>query len=479
MFSDVKYPTLFHFFEEISKIPRPSGKEGKIADYLETFAAERGLYCYRDEVNNIFIKKNAVGEGFESKAPILLQGHTDMVCEAEIGVCHDFLRDGIKLLRDGDILSADGTTLGADDGCAVAAMLAILDSNTIKHPPLECLFTVGEEVGMDGMNAFDFSKITSRRMINLDSAGEGVATVACAGGVRCDFSSKFDSVSLPQDYSVYSLKISGLFGGHSGEDIALGRANAIEICARILRFVRRVSDIRIVSMEGGSKDNAIPRDCIALFAIPNSVDITDAIDDAATLTRHGLCSDDSTFNIELSDISGIQEALDTRDSSRIIDFLTIFRSGPTAMSCEIPGMVESSYNLASIRLSDGTAKTVVSFRSSVETSLDDMTESMVSFGRLAGLDAHCHSRYPGWSFAENSPLRDLYLSVWKSRFGKDGSALGIHAGLECGLLVKCIPDMDIISIGPDIKDLHSPSETLGISSFDRLFETVISMLEQC
>ncbi len=479
MFNDVKYAELFRFFEEISKIPRGSGNEGGIANYLEAFAAERGLYCYRDDINNIFIKKDAVGEEYAEHAPVLLQGHTDMVCEAAAGTEHNFLLDGIKLVRDGDILHADGTTLGADDGCAVAAMLAILDSSSLKHPPLECLFTVGEEVGMDGMDAFDCSKISARRMINLDSAGEGVATVACAGGVRCDYSGELEVQSLPSGYSVYSMCVSGLYGGHSGEDINLGRANAIELTARLLRFIRRVAPVRIVSLAGGSKDNAIPRDCTVVFAAPSTLDAAAAISDAVALTRHTLCDDDREFSVETVEAPVDGCALGEEDSTRIIDFLSVFRSGPVTMSPEIPDMVESSYNLASVKLDSGEIQIVVSFRSSVEASLDDMTESMLAFGRLAGLNARCHSRYPGWSFAESSPLRELYLSVWKELFERDGTALGIHAGLECGLLVSRIPDMDIISIGPDIKDLHSPSETLGIASFDRLYETVINMLEKC
>lgn len=479
MFKDVKHPTLFGFFERISEIPRGSGNESGIADYLESFAAERGLYCYRDEVNNIFIKKNAVGEDYASHAPVLLQGHTDMVCESAEGVLHDFLNDGIRLVRESDILRADGTTLGADDGCAVAAMLALLDSDTIEHPPLECLFTVGEEVGMDGMNAFDTSLLGARRMINLDSAGEGIATVACAGGVRCDFSGEMAHDALSDKNKCYTLKLSGLCGGHSGEDIALGRANAIELCASVLRAIHAVAPVRIIDICGGSKDNAIPRECTVSFAVFGDADISSVVESSLYFISHRLVRDDADFTYSLTQTKTPNEALNEDNSERIIDFLSVFRSGPTAMSRTVSDMVESSYNLASVRISDGTFRAVVSFRSSEEASLDDMTETMHSIGRLANLDAHCHSRYPGWSFAEKSPLRDLYLKVWREISGTDGTALGIHAGLECGLLISRVPDMDIISIGPDIKDLHSPSETLGIASFDRLYDTVIAMLKYC
>lgn len=479
MFEDVRYPSVFGFFEEISQIPRDSGNESGIADYLESFAARRGLYCYRDSVNNIFIKKPAVGDGFADHAPVLLQGHTDMVCEATEGTAHDFTRDAIQLIREGDILRADGTTLGADDGCAVALMLALLDSDSLRHPPLECLFTVGEEVGMDGMTAFDTSLIDARRMINLDSAGEGVATVACAGGVRCDFSSQVIQSELPASSDCYILKLSGLCGGHSGEDIALGRANAIELCTTVMRALRSISPVRIIDIFGGSKDNAIPRECTVRFAVSGGADISAAVEASLEFIRHALVSDDASFVSSLTRTSVPAAALTAADSERIIDFLSVFRSGPVSMSPTVTDMVESSYNLASVRISDGLFRAVVSFRSSEEAALDDMTELMHSIGRLAQLDTHCHSRYPGWSFANESPLRELYLSTWRELSGSDGKAIGIHAGLECGLLLQRVPDMDIISIGPDIKDLHSPSETLGIASYDRLCDTVVAMLEHC
>lgn len=477
MFSDVRNPKVFDFFYEISQIPRGSGNEKGIADYLENFAKERSLYVYRDDANNIYIRKGATRADLKDKPAILLQGHTDMVCEADAGIEHDFLRDPIVFKRNGDVLTANGTTLGADNGCAVAVMLAILDSDDVPHPDLECLFTVGEEVGMDGMQAFDTSLLKARKMINLDSAGEGVATVSCAGGVRCDFSRDFGSVRC-DDSTTYSIKISGLYGGHSGEDIGLGRANAIEICARSLRSVANVAPLRLISITGGDKDNAIPRSCTALFTVPAGYDIQDTLDASVTFTMHELCADDKEFKLELYAEQDTYASLSPEDSMRVIDFLTLFRSGPVMMSKAVAEMVETSYNLAVVRLSGTKFNAVVSFRSSEEASLDDLTLKMYSVGRISGFDAVCRGRYPGWKYADVSPLRDTYLKVWKALSGEDGIAIGIHAGLECGLLISRVPDMDIISIGPDIKDLHSPSESLGIASFDRFYETVLKILEQ-
>lgn len=479
MFEDVRFPEVFTYFDRISQIPRGSGNEKAIADYLEAFATKRGLPCYRDDVNNILITKKATSDEFTGHPAVVLQGHTDMVCEAAPGVEHDFLKDPIKFERNGDVLTASGTTLGADNGCAVAVMLAMLDSSTVKHPDLECLFTVGEEVGMDGMTAFDTSLLQGRKMINLDSAGEGVATVSCAGGVRCDFHKAPETIPAPVDTEFYKVAVSGLYGGHSGEDINLGRCNAIESIARILRFISSGTRVYLSEVYGGDKDNAIPRDCYVVFGIEGGADITESYNLAVELIRHELVDDDAAFKADLESVSVRETVLTHEDSVKVIDFLSLFTSGPVMMSRLVPDMVETSYNLAVVRCAGAEFKATVSFRSSVESALDDMTFKMNAVGRIAGFNADCHGRYPGWSYAEISPLRDTYLEVWKDLTGCSGIAIGIHAGLECGLLKRRVPDMDIISIGPDIKDLHSPSESLGIASFDRFYETVIKILERC
>ena len=476
MFSDVKHKIVFDFFTEISQIPRGSGNEKAIADYLENFALTRGLFYVRDEVNNVFIKKAASSSEMSGSAPVLLQGHTDMVCEALPEVEHDFLKDPIKFVRKDDRLFADGTTLGADNGVAVAIMLALLDSEDIVHPDLECLFTVGEEVGMDGMHAFDTSLLSARRMINLDSAGEGIATVACAGGVRTDFSYTPETSPLNSDEKAFNIKVSGLYGGHSGEDINLGRYNAIECTARIIRSIGSVAAYRVVSIKGGDKDNAIPRHCETILAVKNGCDVLNIAKKCEAEIKRELISDDMNFTVECSECEYSGNAVSVNDSVKLIDFISLMRSGPVKMSPLVEGMVETSYNLAVIRADINSFKLTVSSRSSVESSLDDMERLMASFGRLAGFNEDTRGRYPGWQYAEVSPLRDTYLSVYKVLFGKDGIAIGIHAGLECGLLVKKVPDMDIISIGPDIKDLHSPSESMSIASLDRLYDIVLAIL---
>ncbi len=478
MFSDVIHKKVFDYFTEISQIPRGSGNERDIAEHLEGFAAKRGLFCVRDEANNVFIRKSASSEEYKTKSPVVLQGHTDMVCEALPGIKHDFTSDPIEFIRNGDLLTANGTTLGADNGVAVAVMMTLLDSDDIPHPELECLFTVGEEVGMDGMTAFDTSLLKSRRMINLDSAGEGVATVSCAGGVRSDFT-YCPTVSLSADnMTFYELSVSGFYGGHSGEDINLGRANAIETVARTLRFIGELTDVYLVSWYGGEKDNAIPRDCKAVFAVSERVDLEPVLQKVKELVKHELVEDDNGFTLECWCTDRAVRVIEAPSSARIVDFISTFRSGPVMMSRGIEGLVETSYNLSVIRVTTEGVKVTVTSRSSVEASLDDMELKMKSVSNLAGFTVTNHSRYPGWKYSASSVMREVYLDVYRDLFGKDGCAIGIHAGLECGLLMQRVPDMDIISIGPDIKDLHSPSETLGISSLDRLYDIVCEILKR-
>ncbi len=477
MFNDVNHKDLFGFFEVVSAIPRGSGNESGIASYIESFAKDRGLYCYRDEVNNILVRKPATSAEMAEKPAVVLQAHTDMVCVSLPDSTHDFLKDPIELIREGDIIRANGTTLGADNGAAVALMLAILDSSEIAHPELECLFTVGEEVGMDGMIAFDTSLLKSRKMINLDSAGEGVATVSCAGGVRTDYTYVPESVDIPDGYSTYEVSISGFYGGHSGEDIALGRSNAIEATTRVMRIISAESSLLIASFTGGEKDNAIPGDCKATFAIPSSYNIADALEKAEAIIRGELVEDDSEFTLLCVLADDHDSYISASDSKKLVDTLSMLKSGPVMFSRSIENLVETSYNLSIVDASAEAIKVTLTARSSFDPALDDVLLKLNCLGRLAGFNVNSHGKYPGWKYDEISPVRDTYLAVYRELFGTEAVALGIHAGLECGLLKSRVPDMDIISIGPDIKDLHSPSETMTVSSFDRFYDIVTAMLK--
>ena len=464
---------LFRYFYEISAIPRPSGKEEKIADYLEEFAKEHGLAVLRDAENNVLIRKSA-SAGFEAAPSVLLQGHTDMVCEKNAGTIHDFDTEGIHIIEDGDYLRADGTTLGGDNGYAVAAMLSILTDNTLSHPALECLFTTGEEVGLDGMKAFDKSALTSKMMINLDSEEENIATVACAGGVRTDLTRR--PIVAAVDGTVLRLTVSGLAGGHSGASIHLGLANALKVTARLLTAVKKVTPVQIIEMTGGNKDNAIPRECDVIFAAKDAAVAENAIKSEAERIRETLIGEDNAFNVKIEHVETDAPALSAADSDALLTLIRLLPCGIIRMSPNIAGLVETSSNTAIVRADASAIRVTASSRSSVEAELDDVMSVIDTAAAVTGFETNHHSRYPGWAFTPNSRLQPLYLEAYRELFGTDAKIAGIHAGLECGLVKEVIPEMDIISIGPDMYDIHTPDEKLSISSSIRVYDLLVHLL---
>ncbi len=461
----------YFYFEEISKIPRGSGNEAKVAAYVEDFAKERGLSVVRDGANNVYIRKPA-SVGREADPGVVLQGHLDMVCEANGDVNHDFLKDPIRLIRKGDILTADGTTLGADNGVAVALMLALLESDKVSHPELECIFTADEEMGMTGMRAFDASLVRGRRMINLDSEGEGIATVSCAGGVRTVMTLSGEKKPIPERYETVVMTVKGLFGGHSGADIHLGRQNAIKIAARLLYSASYDADVRIVSLSGGSKDNAIPRECTVVFAANSHDKAASLIEgEAASLS---LADDDRGFSVTVEKTAPADGSLLCSDA--LLRLLCDIPFGVLAMSKGIEGLVETSCNLGIVRTDEEGVTVTVSSRSSVEREINGLEAKLEELCRNAGGTAVHRNRYPGWEYKEGTELQRKYLDTFRELYGRDAAVVGIHAGLECGLFMQRVPDMDIIAIGPEVTNLHSPDETLYVSTYERLCELVERML---
>ncbi len=468
---------VFTYFKNISDIPRGSGNEAAVAKYVYDTVTALGHEAVMDDANNVFVRAKAA-PGYEDHAPIMMQGHLDMVCEANRDVQHDFLTDPIRLLLDGDRLHADGTTLGADDGVAVAVMLAVLDSPELPRPELECLFTTDEETGLTGMRAFDPSGVRSRRMLNLDSATEGEAIVSCAGGVRSHVYFPFETAAAPENYTVCSLAVGGLFGGHSGEDIHLGRTGAIAAFARILYAAQKVCDVRLTNVSGGSRDNAIPRECSADLAVSDYAAFEAAIRAEEAKIRAELVADDVNFRVTLSPASE-KFFLTAEASGKLVELLRILPNGVHGMSRQIPGLVETSSNLGVIRpaADAGAYEIVVLSRSSADSRIDDMEHRVECAAKIAGGTFEHINRYPGWDFTEGSPLQKLFLDTYRDLFGKEARILGIHAGLECGLLKHKLPDMDMISIAPDIRDLHSPDESLSVSSMARVWKLVCEMLK--
>lgn len=462
---------LFRFFEEICAIPHPSYHEEQIADYLEKFARARGLECYRDALNNVLIKKSAT-RGEEHRAPILFQGHTDMVCEKNGDVEHDFLKDPLRLFLDGDLLGARGTTLGGDDGIAVAAMLAILDGELQAHPPIECLFTVCEEVGLNGAQGFDYSKLSARRLINMDSEALGVVTAGCAGGLRSELS--LTGTRETGAGACLEIAVRGLAGGHSGCDIHRGRANANRLMGRLLAALK---DFRIISLDGGSKDNAIPRECVARVSVKDAGGAEATLRAMASQIAGELCADDAGFSLDVRSSACDVERLDGESTRRVLALLTASQNGVLEWHRDVAGLVEYSRNLGVVRTEGDTVTVVFSTRSSIEGRLDATVRELDALGAALGCAVKHHSRYPGWSYAPSSAVRDAYLRAYREVTGEEGRVEVIHAGLECGIIYSHLPDMDMISIGPDMSDIHSPDERLDLSSVETFWRTVVRLVE--
>lgn len=469
---------LFEFLEEISAIPRGSGNEKAIADYLVAFAEKRNVECFRDELNNVFYRIPATA-GRENEPSVLLQGHTDMVCEKNGDVEHDFTRDPLKLYVDEQgRLRARGTTLGGDDGVAVAAMMAAADGMLPSHPALECLFTVGEEVGLDGANGFDYSRVRSRILLNMDSEAEDSVIVGCAGGVRSDL--VFTPKREKRSGLVYEIALSGLKGGHSGDDINKGRANANKLMGRILLALAEQADLRLISICGGSKDNAIPRECTAVLAIPQeNAETAEALLRAQfDVIKKELSPDDAGFCGTVTCVMRgalPEQMLDRSTTQNFLALLGCVQNGVLKMSYDVTGFVEWSRSLGVIETNGDGIRVVFSSRSSIEEQLDASIAELNAWATLVGAEIRHHGRYPGWAYSPDSPLREKYLRVCEE-LGTPAKACAIHAGLECGVIASHLPGLDAISFGPALSDIHSPEEALDLASMERFWKKLVALL---
>lgn len=470
------YPVLMKYFEEISAIPRPSYHEERIADYLVAFAAERGLECKRDSVGNVLINLPA-SKGREDSAAILLQGHTDMVCEKNNGVEHDFMKDPLKLYVKDGWLRAEGTTLGADNGVAVAVMLALLDGASESHPALQCLFTVSEEVGLDGAKAFDYSNVYATKMVNMDSADESTVIVGCAGGVRSSL--KLTVCREESAEQALRLHIGGLFGGHSGEDIDKNRANANKLMGRTLAellTIPTVGSLKLASIGGGSKDNAIPRESEAVICVENAEAVKAEIARISREIAEELGEDDAGFFLT-SEASNCEIApMSAEDSRRVISLLNSAPNGIFARNNALACPVEFSRNLGVIRTEGDEVELVFASRSARESQINASIRELDSLASLAGASAAHYNRYPGWSFAKESEIREQYAEAYRRVCGGTPHLEVIHAGLECGLIKEALPHMDMLSCGPIVRDLHSPDEALKLDSFERFFAIILELM---
>ncbi len=473
------YKNVLRFFAQLSGVPRGSGHNEKISDFLVQFARERGLEYVQDEAKNVLIRKPA-SEGCGERPPVILQGHMDMVCVADEGVRHDFEHEGLELFAEGDMLGARGTTLGGDDGIAVAYGMALLADDTLRHPPLEILITTDEETGMYGAKALDASILKGRRLINVDSEDEGVVLVSCAGGLRVNAS--LPAQRITAEGTLLKIELGGLAGGHSGAEIHRYHVNAVYELARLLFDLRKNFDFLLVEMSGGEKDNAIPNASCASLLL--HADQADAV-------KNGLLSVFEEHQKELSGrepdlklsvtVSGSAQvqALSPVSFEKLMFALMQAPDGVQMMSRDIDGLVESSLNLGIFRLSeeDAAADFRFSVRSSVSSYRHYLSDKLVYLFEFLGGEAVCDSEYPAWEYRKNSPLRDRFVEVFENFYGKKPEIQAIHAGLECGLICEKLPEMDIVSIGPDMKDIHTPRERLSISSSLRVYRFLEKLLE--
>lgn len=472
--------SVMKFFEEIASIPHGSGDTKRISDYCADFAKERGLWYLQDENNNIVIRKDGTA-GREAHPYVMLQGHLDMVCEKEEGCLIDFTKDGLELeVKDGKI-SAKGTTLGGDDGIAIAYALAILDSDSIEHPPIEAVFTVDEEIGLLGASALDMSVLKSKYMINLDSEDEGYLLVSCAGGATANCSlpvkrEAFDGVML-------TITADGLLGGHSGQEIHKGRANSSMLLGRVLSNVFSKISFRLVSISGGNKDNAIPRSTSAVIAVKNEEEAEKISAVVSGLLKvisaeYSVTDPDIRLRTEKTTEAPGMLPMDEESTKRVIYMLRLFPAGVQRMSPNIAELVQTSLNLGVLRTEEACVTSAFSVRSSVDSEKDELIGRIASVMNVLGGTLSLSGVYPAWAYREDSKLRDIMVEVYKELYRKDMVVYAIHAGVECGLFCGAMKDLDAVSIGPDMKDIHTTAETLDIGSVQRSWEYLLEVLKR-
>lgn len=469
---------LFHFFEDISAIPRGSANEKAISDYLVAFAEERNLWYHRDALFNVIIKKPA-SAGAKEKPAVMLQGHTDMVCEKLAGVAHDFTTDPLDLIIKDGVLSANGTTLGGDNGAAVACMLAILDDDTLTHPALECVFTTQEEIGLNGAEALDKSLLSARTMINLDSEDEGVATVSCAGGLR--FALTRPITRSKKEGMLLHLEATGLLGGHSGTDINKEHQNANLLMARMINHLFHNTDALLVDFNGGTKDNAIPRETSATLFYSDEVAAKNAENLALALSADfssEICPYEPAFQFLVSTENGTADVISAEDGKAFITAMCLAPNGVQFRNMNLDGFTVTSLNLGIAGTDETSASLVFAPRSSVATLMSALKEKLCLLAETFGFEVSMHGEYPGWSFAEVSPIRDVFVQSYKELFHDDLKIEAIHAGLECGLFSDAIPGLDAIAVGPTIRGCHTPDEHLPLDSFERFYELLTDVLKK-
>ncbi len=469
---------LWNKFADLNAVPRPSKKEERVIEFIKNFGNNLNLRTKVDSVGNVVIYKPATS-GMENRKKIVLQAHLDMVHQKNNDTEFDFDSQGIEMYVDGDWVRAKGTTLGADNGLGVATMMAILESDSIEHPAIEALFTIDEETGMTGAKGLSPDLLEGEILLNLDTEEDDEIGIGCAGGVDITATKKYAEEKMPESYQVYSVKVKGLLGGHSGMDIIKGLGNANKLMNRLLINTSENLKLRICELNGGGLRNAIPRESAAVIAIPDTEveSFKKELEIRAEEIKQEFASVEPNLTIELQSISSQNTVMDLKSQREVLLALAGAHNGVYRMSPEIEGLVEASNNVASVTLKNGEIQVKCLTRSSVESSKDDLASSLKAVFELAGFDVKLSGEYPGWAPNSDSAILKTLDELYQKMYGERADIAACHAGLECGIIGSHYPEMDMISFGPTIRGAHSPDERASIKSAQKYWKFLIEVLK--
>jgi dipeptidase D len=469
--------SLWNHFADLNAVPRPSKKEERVIQFMMDFGNNLGLETIKDRTGNVIIKKPAT-TGMEGKKTVILQSHLDMVHQKNSDTTFDFDTQGIEMRVNGDWVDANGTTLGADNGIGVASIMAILSSTDIPHPAVEAMFTIDEETGMTGAMELDPSNFTGEILLNLDTEDDDELSIGCAGGIDTNTSYSYAEVPVDADASCFQITLRGLIGGHSGMDIDKGRGNANKMMNRILHAIRSARSIQIISIDGGSIRNAIPRESSAVIAVNHEFEGQVEVEFNAIVAtiKHEYAAIEKELEVTINPVENHAKAINEEDATKIINVIHAVPNGVFRLSPDIVGLVETSTSLARVIVKDGEFVTQSLQRSSVESTKHDVANSVRSSFELMGCDSVQSGDYPGWEPNANSAILDVMAKLYRQKFSEEPAIKACHAGLECGILGKHLPDVDMISFGPNIRAAHSPDEKVQISSVQKFWSYFLDVL---
>ena len=476
--ADLAPQDVFKNFYDITQVPRPSGEMEQIQAFILSFGQNLGLETIVDEVGNVIIRKPA-SAGMENRKGVILQAHMDMVPAKETDLAFDFSTDPIPAFVSGDYLLTEGTTLGADDGIGMAMIMAVMQSKTLQAGPIEGLFTVNEETDMSGAFGLKEDALQGRILINLDSEWDGVFLIGAAGGGHISVSASYPQVPAPVDLIAYQVGVQGLKGGHSGVDIHLGRGHAIKLLVRLLKGAIEPYELHVASLSGGNASNAIPREAAAVVLLPGNLEggFTEYLQAFEATVMAELSAVEPDLRIVLNAVEPPTEVFEEGFQSTILDAIAATPQGVMRMSDALPGLVETSNNLGIIMVGDGQIQVDCTARSSVDSALADVSQMVASVWQLAGYEVEFANFYPGWNPNPVSPILELTKATYQELYSQEPQIMAVHAGLECGLIGAKYPGMDMISIGPTLSDVHSPSERLRISTVGHVMDLLLAVLE--